>query len=180
MYEVATYRIKLQFSTEANIGSKILHYYDHVWASHVDAVLTDGKLLGAKYFGGVMARRNVGFTKTLLVELPTDQRTHDAFYDFCYAQVGKPYDMGAIIAFAFERDWQQHDSWFCSELIAAALQESGFLPYPLFAGHNKITPQNLLIMCNMFTPIHHPIIVSEMKYDLKRKTKDEQKDTRNS
>src|SRR6476660_9668360 len=112
--------IRLQFATENNIASWTLHWFDHTWCSHVDAVMPEGGLLGAKYCGGVCIRPNEGFTKTLMVELPTTQEICEDFYQFCRSQLGKPYDVLAITAFAFGREWRDNSDWFCSELIAAA------------------------------------------------------------
>ena len=150
-------KIILQFSTQKNIGSKILHVFDHIWCSHVDAVLPEGGLLGAKWHGGVTIRPNKGFVKKLVVELPTTAEIETRFYDFLKLQLGKPYDWQGILAFVVDRHWDEDDSWFCSELIGAALQYSGFLPYKLFSTANKITPQDLMVMCNMFVEIGEPI-----------------------
>ncbi len=151
--------IQIQFSTETNIASKVCHYYDHVWCSHVDAVMPNGGLLGAKLLGGVKIRPNVGFHKTLLVELPTTVEIYDGFYSFLRHQLGKPYDLGSIFAFMTNRDLKDDDSWFCSELIVVALAKSGYLPYPLFAKYNKITPQDLMILLNAFVPIGEPTVL---------------------
>ncbi len=154
--------IQIQFSTEANIASRVCHYYDHVWCSHVDAVMPNGGLLGAKLLGGVKIRPNLGFTKTLLVELPTTQTIYDKFYGFLRDQLGKPYDLSSVFAFAFERDVAANDSWFCSELIAVALDKSEYLPYSLFSKYNKITPGNLLFLLNAFVFIHEPVVLKEL------------------
>lgn len=147
-------KIELQFSTENNIASKVLHWWDHTWCSHVDAVLPEGGLLGAKLLGGVCVRPNVGFVKTLKVELETTDEIRFKFYDFLTLQLGKPYDLNGIWSFFVERDWRDDDSWYCSELIAVALEKSGFLPYKLYT--HQVTPENLLLICNCYTPIGEP------------------------
>lgn len=38
------------------------------------------------------------------------------------AQIGKPYDWTAIWSWFGSRDWQDEDSWFCSELAARAAE----------------------------------------------------------
>ena len=40
---------------------------------------------------------------------------------FLEAQLGKPYDWSALLKLVFQRDWQENDRWFCSELAEAAL-----------------------------------------------------------
>lgn len=35
--------------------------------------------------------------------------------DWLVSQLGKPYDWTALFGIFFRRDWQEDDSWFCSE-----------------------------------------------------------------
>lgn len=58
------------------------------------------------------------------------------------AQIGKPYDLGALAGILFRRDWQAGSRWFCSELVAWAFAQGGS---PLFRADalSRITPQHL-------------------------------------
>lgn len=59
------------------------------------------------------------------------------------SQIGKPYDWTGFGGFVFRsRNWQEDDSWFCSELVAWAFEQGGS---PLFTpGISwRITPQHL-------------------------------------
>jgi uncharacterized protein YycO len=60
---------------------------------------------------------------------------------FLRDQIGKPYDWTAAFGVWMHRDWQEPDSWFCSELIAAAAQAGGVLVVrkPV----NRITPEDI-------------------------------------
>ena len=58
---------------------------------------------------------------------------------FLARQQGKPYDKPAIAGFAFGRNWREDDSWFCSELCAAACEKAGLIK-PLYSAYAKITP----------------------------------------
>jgi uncharacterized protein YycO len=61
--------------------------------------------------------------------------------NFILKQRGKPYDYMGIVGFLFNRTWQEDDKWFCSELIAAAIEYSGL---PLFNKRvSRITPRDL-------------------------------------
>jgi hypothetical protein len=104
-------------------------------------------LLGARSDGGVLIRPSnyAPFSRTQRVTLPATDEQTDAFHAFLQAQVGKKYDMTAIVAFAFDRDWREDDSWFCSELQAAAL-EAAKIVHPLSTPANKIYPAALLFM----------------------------------
>lgn len=120
------------------------------WAIHTEALMPDGTLLGAHWNGGVLARP-IGYdaaarTKELIVEIDADQAMADKFHAFMRAQLGKPYDVQAIAAFATGRDWQQPGAWFCSELVAAALVDCGWFAQPLATEFNKITPRDLLLI----------------------------------
>lgn len=61
------------------------------------------------------------------------------------SQVGKPYDLAGILGIGLHRDWQETDSWFCSELVAWAFVQGGT---PLFRPEamHRITPQHLWIL----------------------------------
>ena len=153
--------ITLQFSASPDLGSKIIGFFSHgaAW-SHVDAVLPDGRLLGARYDRtGITAECPDGcapgvqirpadykqFSRKRKLHLPCPQPMADRFNDFLHSQLGKPYDTRALIGFATGRDWRTPDSWFCSELVARGLELSGWFPYPLATPVDKIDPDDLYL-----------------------------------
>jgi hypothetical protein len=75
----------------------------------------------------------------LLLTIGASQAEEDGFYGFARAQLGKPYDKLAILAFLVDRNWRDEDAWFCSELVAASL-ENATLIRPLITPANKLTP----------------------------------------
>jgi hypothetical protein len=121
--------------------------------SHVDAVLDDGRRLGSRSDrvldlttgqrvpAGVQVRpadyaywvRRVDF------ELSVTTTQKAAYLNFLHAQLGKRYDFPAVLGFAFDRDWRDPDAWYCSELIAAALEKAAIVA-PIYSGSNKVTP----------------------------------------
>ncbi len=109
--------------------------------AHVDAVLSDGRLLGARLDNGVQIREPnyQKWAKKVVFTLPVTPEKDAAWLSFLMAQIGKPYDKTAIWGFAAGRDWREPDSWFCSELAAAALEQAGACPV-LYTPANKITP----------------------------------------
>lgn len=145
--------IALQFVEGSGFGSALIKYYDHGLYSHVDSVLPDGTLLGARddvidgIPSGVQIRpaSYVAGETVLRVTIPCTDAQQDAFYAFMRAQLGKPYDETSIAAFALGRDWRADDSWFCSELCSAGIEASGLVP-PLSAPANKIAPDDLLLV----------------------------------
>ena len=46
-------------------------------------------------------------------------------YAFARAQLGKPYDWGAIAGFITRRNWQDDQRWECTELVEASLIAAG-------------------------------------------------------
>jgi hypothetical protein len=120
------------------------------WAAHVEAVMPDGTVLGAYADGGVQIRPRdydkSKFQRELLVNIDVEDVVTDRFYAFLRKQLGKPYDVEAILAFVSGRDWQRDDSWFCSELQAAALVDCGWFAAPLATEFNHITPRDLLLI----------------------------------
>lgn len=61
------------------------------------------------------------------------------------SQIGKPYDYTGVLGVGFHRDWQQSDSWFCSELVAWSFAQGGS---PLFraGADRRVTPQDIWML----------------------------------
>lgn len=139
-----------------NWGTKV--FQRGFWADHVDAVLPDGRMLGA-HFKGVqilLGDYDAGpgqLSRELRVNLKATAEQEAKFYDFLYAQVGKPYDFLALVAFAFNRDWQRPDSWFCDEIIAAALCACGIFPKHLAESFNRITLRDLILIISALVEV---------------------------
>lgn len=81
----------------------------------------------------------------------------DTFTGFLRSQVGAPYDPLAIVGFVAGRDWRSTNAWFCSELIARALELAGVFKYPIAAPVNRITPADLLLMLSAVAPVVLPV-----------------------
>lgn len=132
--------ITLQFSTTSAPASRLICWGTWGRHSHVDLVLPDGRLLGAVP-GGVQVRPydpSVLRIERYQVDAP------DAVLDAAISQMGKPYDWPGVFGYALRRDWQEDDSWFCSELVSWAFQMAGA---PLLRAPDawRITPRDLLL-----------------------------------
>jgi uncharacterized protein YycO len=142
-----TEEIHLQFVCEALLSSQIIAWFSAGHFSHVDCLLDDGTLLGARsdLVGGKPAGvqiRPAGYAKfssRVVMTVPCSAEQKQIYLDFLISQVGKPYDSEAILAFFFNREWRESDSWICSELQAAAGEKSLIFP-KLYLAANKITP----------------------------------------
>lgn len=169
--------IRIRFVTCNDWISDGIRLYEHDgWATHAEAVMPDGSLLGAHLQGGVEIRPagydKATMTRELIVELKGIDSTQvsawntaeSRFYAFLQAQVGKPYDRTALVGLALDRDWHQADSWFCSELMAAALEECGYCPR-LASLNSHISPRDLLLGLSFRVPIPNMAGVAAPKGD---------------
>lgn len=147
--------IVLQFVGAADMGGSVINWFDHGSFAHVDSVLPDGTLLGARSDTAqpgvqIRAADYMTFKNPVRAALTAPDDTVAAYYNFIRSQIGKPYDMTGIVGFAFGRDWHNPNAWFCSELVAAGLEQSGFLQFPLIQPANKIAPDDLALLCSAF------------------------------
>ena len=157
--------IQLQFIGGEDLSSRAIGWFSSGHLSHVDAVMPDGTLFGArsdKVGGrppGVQARAasyTNGVKRKIRFSILTTPPEELQFYGFLQKQAGRPYDYEAILGFMFARDWRETDSWICSELIAAALEKAQIVP-PLYLAANKITPVALALALSVLV---EPIEVS--------------------
>lgn len=141
--------IVLQFAQGSDLFAKSIEWYGGgPLYSHVDTVMPDGTLLGARLDGGVQIRSAdyLGSEPVLRIEVPAGDPMTAKYYAGALSQVGKPYDSQGILGFVFGRNWRSPDSWYCSELVAAKLEECGYFPFPLASPSNKITPPALILI----------------------------------
>lgn len=87
----------------------------------------------------VLAKRS----RWTIIDLPC--RSSEAVIAAARSQVGKPYDLRAVLGIAIHRDWQDPSRWFCSELVAWAFEQAGS---PLFRADavQRVTPQHLWML----------------------------------
>lgn len=78
-----------------------------------------------------------------LVDLPA--RNPQAIIDAARGQIGKPYDWTAIVGLGLRRDWQEDDSWFCSELVAWAADQAGEAWFRQEA-LRRVTPEHIWML----------------------------------
>lgn len=153
--------VTLQFVQGTHVFDKAIQAYSHGWATHVDAAMPDGRLLGSQShdIGGIPAGVQVRppgyeqFARVLRITLPATPRQEADFWTFLTAQLGKPYDHDAIVGMAFGRDWHAAGSWFCSELQGAALEGCVVFPFPIAVAASCLTPPDLLLACSVIARI---------------------------
>lgn len=159
--------VTLRFVTDGDVISHAIRGGEMgFWASHVEALTPDRKLLGAHYSGGVQARAagyDAGqWSQQLYVAVPATDEQAAAFYAFLASQIGKPYDMNAICGLALGAllaetpDWPSAPSWICSALQTAALLTAGIIKAAP-AGVRFATPRDVLVACAALTETGSPM-----------------------
>lgn len=146
---------RYQFSRQAGLVSDLIALGGAGDFSHVDIVLKDGTLLGARSdkVGGLPAGvhvRPADYTKwsrQVFINVPCTPRQRMRALEFAVAQIGKPYDKLAIVGFLVGRNWRDEDSWFCSELGARVGEVGGFFE-EMFSPANKIAPVALSLVAS--------------------------------
>lgn len=138
--------VRLRFVLGKARSSRLIAWFSSAHLSHVDVVMPNGKLLGARSDNvgggdGVLERPNPYEEVASIVyfDVPATLQQEALFYRFLADQLGKPYDHLAIFAFFLNRNWRDEDAWICSELVAAALEYAGIMP-TVYLPANKITP----------------------------------------
>lgn len=147
--------IQMQLSAQDDVVSHVIMDWTRGQFSHVDIVTPKGTLIGARsdvhIIGGVtypagVIERPAGYAPFTATKLLTFEVGHDdSFWQFVQAQIGKPYDKGAIAGLALDRDWHNPNQWFCSELAAAALEAGAFIN-PLPTGVWFVSPRDIDII----------------------------------
>ena len=140
---------RYQFVRLDDCVSKAIAWFSAGHFSHVDIVLDDGRLLGARSDGGVQIRA-AGYrkwTKCVAIDIPCTQAQKDTAIAFASAEIGKPYDHLAIWGFVLNRSWRDTEAWFCSELAAQSGEQAAFWPH-LYSPVNHITPAAFALVCS--------------------------------
>jgi len=139
-------RVQLMFSTTRHAFSTLIRAATWSRWSHV-ALVAGPHVIEAVALGGVQQ-----VSKAHAIQRASDFRIVDlpaanpqAIIAAARSQIGKPYDWTAIAGLGLHRDWQEDDSWFCSELIAWAAAEAGESWFRCEA-LRRVTPQHLWML----------------------------------
>ena len=112
-----------------------IRFVTRSWASHTEFVQTEnGHTFGSRWRDGVRWRPASESRHYTYVEVFTHPYAQQAL-EWAITQEGKPYDLTAIFGILTDRNWRAEDSWFCSELIAAAFEHT---TGPLFAMDTRL------------------------------------------
>lgn len=132
--------IKVIFARSPKPFSLAIRLFTWSHWSHVAVIMPDEKTVIEAVGGKGVVETHINEFKRRYVEykschLPVMDRREA--YRTLRRELGKPYDMTAIYSMVFRRNWQETDSWFCSELVAHA---SGLFRQE---STKRITPEDL-------------------------------------
>jgi len=150
--------IAAQFVLGRAFSSRCIAWFGGGGLSHVDIVMPDGQLLGARsdrlmhIQPGVQIRPpfydgDNGWSKRIVMAKTVTPKHLAKCYELARSQLYKAYDHTAIWGFATGRDWRDTDKWFCSELLMWML-ETADVVHPLIIPANKIFPGEALALCS--------------------------------
>lgn len=167
--------INLRFVTCDDLISRIIRSAQMgFWASHVEAVTHDHKLLGAHADGGVMARDwdyDQGlWSEQMIVTIQCTDVQRKAFYKYLQRAVGNPYDMqaiaemarGALDAMRFHSEPWRADRFICSALIAGGMFAAGIIKKAP-ASLRLTTPRDVMCFCGALGEVGEPESLTLMK-----------------
>lgn len=146
---------RYQFSRQENLTSDLIALGGAGVFSHVDIVLDDEQLLGARsdVIGGKLPGVQIRpanyavWSHQVVIAVPCTLEQKQRALDFARAQLGKPYDKLAIIGFLVGRNWRDEDAWFCSELGGRVGEIGGFFA-EMYSPANKVAPVALSLVAS--------------------------------
>jgi hypothetical protein len=161
--------LNIQFSTSTAFTSGVIRRLTHSQFSHVDFLLPDG-LLGVSGvdpsisdLGGVLIRPFGCWpylTKPKVARINCSDETADKVIAAAKTQLGKPFDNSAMWGMLNDqaeekikgtaRNWRDPSQWFCSELVAWAMETGGLFPYKLAVMKSRVSPADVLLLANPF------------------------------
>lgn len=139
--------VKIHFCRSKGWAAAIIRVGTMSPFNHV-SIEVDGLVYEALTRRGVVHRRADLFgaawsrVETVSVAIPDA----DSVRLFLKNQIGKPYDWGGVFALPFRANWHNQDKWFCSELVAAALEAGGL---NLGVSARRVTPRDLYLAASI-------------------------------
>lgn len=120
--------MRLLFTTTRSVASALIRAIDGGAASHCGIELPSGAVVDSSWAGGGVAlqsREAFMRARLLIADVPLHLPDQAQAERWLMAQVGKGYDVTALVGWAFWRDWNDATGWYCSELAIAAAVAGG-------------------------------------------------------
>lgn len=148
--------IRLQFVLGSGVSSRLIAWYGNGYGgySHVDGILKDDRLLGARsdVVGGQPAGVHIRppgyekWAKRTIVTLDSTDQEYDDWEASLRAKISTAYDKSSIVGFITGKQEHTAGHWICSALQVNAQQHIKRLPFPLPVPAHQITPNSLLLI----------------------------------
>ena len=137
--------MRVLLCTTDKIGSRIIRAV--TWSKWSHAAIIDGDEVIEAVWPRVRVSKltdvTTNYSRWIIIEIPV--KDDAATISAARSQVGKPYDLLGVIGLGLRRNWQDEDSWWCSELVSWAAKQGGtnlFRPGVL----SRITPEHLWML----------------------------------
>jgi hypothetical protein len=141
---------RLRFVTrKMSFLSRLIRFHTSGAVSHVEAVMSDGRIITSLIPGGVQRMPNdydTSSTLQIFVDLHMQPLCYKRWEAFLNSRVGWPYDKLAIAEFATHFSFHTPGSIICSALQVDALRHCQWFPRPLSQKYHQISPVVLLLM----------------------------------
>lgn len=127
------------------IVSALIRWQTRSKYSHAAIFVDDHTILEAWPTKGVRINFLTDLSDIDFFDITTTPRQELTIIDFFQTQMGKPYDYFGVFNFITKFPFfKPYESWFCSEIVFAALKEAGILPLNNIEP-NKVSPFHLSI-----------------------------------
>jgi uncharacterized protein YycO len=126
-------RVQVALFEPADWLDKLIATLSRGHYSHACLVLHDGSAVEARPFRPVQHIADIGVDRKVkqnvqLFDVELTDAQYQKVIDFLQAQIGKKYDYPAVFGIVLngsEDGRAYRNKWFCSELVAAALEQAG-------------------------------------------------------
>lgn len=142
--------IWVYFFETGGLASSLIRFFTFSQWNHVGIKIGD-KFYHSNYKNGVhcisdgdpntQVKGSVSNFDVIPIRLTNEQ--YEKMDKFLSDQCGKKYDLTALFAFPFRKNWSDDKEWFCSELVAAVLHRVGIISTPKAY---RITPKDLYLI----------------------------------
>jgi hypothetical protein len=132
--------ITLRFTYNPTFYNRAIRFFTWYEYTHVELVIKPGVYIGSLPGKGVVCHNKSAVKeKFMTLDVPSEP-----VVEFMCSQLGKKYDWSGVIGLPFRRRWQSEDKWFCSELIATAINKS----VDTFSEESyRIVPRDIALVC---------------------------------
>lgn len=119
-------KLTLRFSAQNKPASIFIRFFRFISCSHVEAVLPDGRTLGARLIGGVRIRDpgTYSWVREVTLDVP------DVLWAEALSMQGWKYDLLALFTFLFRIKMQKSEWVTCVEMWAELLKKHGVIMIP--------------------------------------------------